>query len=466
MVSTFAGPRGPVGAIRAGHVSEAEMSLVVGPHSWPCQACELRPGCSSAELLDTHLFLKQGFKKGVLLDDIDKALDKIIRGCMASIRSERANSNDRSAPGAYMSFIFDICATALYANGTQKSGVFVANSMRCNDDAIFPHTWMCPKCLSRNTSLVESYLPDATFKAGRFYPDVAKLAKPGGRAIGDIGIKIIKAILRSIFSVTAPNMVMRDGGGVRGEFDLTLSSGDLLAFVEVKAKPLVCFPLVVKLREGVAEHRWERIPAATMIDARIYVAAEDYEVPVGLPGESEEAATWPIYTLAEKLSDPLCFSVLSRAWRRHLTSYRTWVGEGRETRWTRFGCGNFMGEYEGRRVEYRVANTKELPGLDRTDDIKKGTAQLLKFARFKFDCRRESLMTILLGNMYAETHAEDYADPLSTLRVSSSGDEYLNSTWIFDALIGFTKDVINNERLAPIFDYELAIDRISSPEGS
>ena len=50
-------------------------------------------------------------------------------------------------------------------------------------------------------------------------------------------------------------------------------------------------------------------------------------------------------------------------------------------------------------MEKRVANTKELPGLDRTDDIKKGSTQLLLMSRLKFGCAKRALKTVLLGNL-------------------------------------------------------------------
>ncbi|MDA1132923.1 MAG: hypothetical protein O2905_06835 [Proteobacteria bacterium] len=108
-----------------------------------------------------------------------------------------------------------------------------------------------------------------------------------------------------------------------------------------------------------------------------------------------------------------------------------------------------------------MANTKELPGLDRTDDIKKGAAQVLKFSRFKFDCRKGALRAALIGNTYAETHAGDYIDPLVRLHVTRADQADSRAEWIFDAVIGLTLNRFNAEELAHLFAFETLL-----PQGS
>jgi len=93
----------------------------------------------------------------------------------------------------------------------------------------------------------------------RDFPIAEKLAKPGGRAIGDVGIKvIIKALLRYVLAKSKAAATLREGGGKRGEFDLTLATPKLLVFVEVKANPLIAYPVTVFFDTGVqaGQHRW------------------------------------------------------------------------------------------------------------------------------------------------------------------------------------------------------------------
>lgn len=96
-----------------------------------------------------------------------------------------------------------------------------------------------------------------------------------------------------------------------------------------------------------------------------------------------------------------------------------------------------------------MANTKELPGLDRTDDIKKGTSQVLRFSRFKLNCQRTALKSALLGNLYAETHGNDYIDPVSNLQVKTPDASRVE--WIFDMILGLSKNVFHDQRLETVF---------------
>ncbi len=97
-------------------------------------------------------------------------------------------------------------------------------------------------CVANGRKPIECYLPDSRRDAMRDFPIAEKLAKPGGRAIGEVGIKVIKALLRYVLAKSKAAATLREGGGKRGEFDLTLATPKLLVFVEVKAKPLIAYP--------------------------------------------------------------------------------------------------------------------------------------------------------------------------------------------------------------------------------
>lgn len=158
------------------------------------------------------------------------------------------------------------------------------------------------------------------------------------------------------------------------------------------------------------------------------------------------------------MTSPATLRAIIENWALHLKGYRQWDGEPRQTRWHRFGCGNFSIGVGPTRIEKRVANTKELPGLDRTDDIKKGAAQLIKFSRFKFDCPKGALRAVLMGNTYAETHADDYIEPLVRLHITRADEADSRAEWIFDAVIGLTVNRFNAPDLADVFAFERLLD--------
>ena len=216
---------------------------------------------------------------------------------------------------------------------------------------------------------------------------------------------------------------------------MTFATTQALAFVEGKAKPLVSFPLVVKAPRSAAKHAWVTPRPNT---CWLHVGATDLWLPLGKP----RGKNWPLNLLPKIAGDPDSVRQIEEAWYQHLEAYRRWTAEPDRLRWLRFGCGNFHIQENGLTVEKRVANTKELPGLDRTDDIKKGTTQLLMFSRLKFGCAQHALKAVLLGNTYSETHAADYLGPLSGLRLIDRDDE--KKEFIFDGIIGLTQNVIND----------------------
>jgi len=291
----------------------------------------------------------------------------------------------------------------------------------------------------------------------RDYPQVEWLAKPGGRAIGDQGIQVVKALVRATLAAAKLGARLRDGGGARGEFDLTIATSDVLAFIEVKAKPLIAYPLVVGLSKAVADsterHAWVDVSMADVRKLSLCLAASQTSTELSIP-TAETLSTWPLTDIARAVSDPGTVAVIIDNWTQHAEAYTRWKDEPDRLRWHRFGCGNFTTTEGGGRVEKRVANTKELPGLDRTDDIKKGAAQVLKYSRLKFQCQRRALRAVLLGNTHAMTHHDDYVSPLLPLKVLDSNGPPDRTEWIFDAMIGLTWNHFNAADLAAVFAFE------------
>jgi len=318
------------------------------------------------------------------------------------------------------------------------------------------------------------YLPGSSRKrqngVTRDFPDVDRLAKPGGRAIGDHGILVIRSILRKLLATSGvvPSPRLRDGGGARGEFDLTIATEELIAFVEVKAKPLVAYPLVLQLKDEpeapLPSHSWSVIHPSQCDSASILLGATNQQLPVQLPSAAN-AITWPLNDLAQLAASATTVHQLCENWFKQANSYEASFGsESPNIRWHRFGCGNFSTDEGEGRVEKRVANTKELPGLDRTDDIKKGAAQVLKYSRLKFKCKNHALKSVLLGNTHALTHHEDYVEPLLHLKVLSAApadllpDSSSPTVWIFDAMIGLKRNHFNDEALSHLLNFERMFD--------
>jgi hypothetical protein len=375
--------------------------------------------------------------------DVDRL---IIESCKVWLKAEGAPIPKDRPKTVRLSAFFDCAVSLCYAmdllKATSTGYRFTASGITHENHVVFPYTWMCPLCVSTGKTRSECYLPEARIerianRPARDFPEVERLAKPRARAIGDVGFKVLLAIVRAV-AEDESGVRICVGGGRRGEFDMTFATTEALAFGEGKAKPLVSFPLVVNASSNAAAHVWVTPEPAT---CWLHVSATDFWVPLGLP----HGKNWPLNLLPEIAAKPEYVRQIEGAWYQHLEAYRRWIAEPDRLRWLRFGCGNFHVPEDGVIVEKRVANTKELPGLDRTDDIKKGTTQLLMFSRWKFGCAQHALKAVLLGNTYSETHSADYLGPLSGLRLIDSNDE--RTEFIFDGIIGLTQNVINDRNL-------------------
>lgn len=437
----------------------------------PCTDCTYKATCVPYQELQTHLFNHAKFRREPVNSAIDIALDVVVENYVSSLRDlKRQGQLPTAGLGYALSALVDLCITGVYTNGLiDDRGEFVQKALRCGcGKALFPYTWMCPLCVAAGTPRTECYLPGSRRESKngtvRDYPQVEWLAKPGGRAIGDQGIQVVKALLRATLKASRTNARLRDGGGARGEFDLTVATDAILAFIEVKAKPLIAYPLVATIAipySGRDQHEWLNIPMTGVSELSLFFAGAEFSLPVSHP-TPETVETWPLPDLASAVGNPETVATIASNWAKHATAYTQWTNEPDHLRWHRFGCGNFHIVENNQNVEKRVANTKELPGLDRTDDIKKGAAQVLKYSRLKFECEQRALRAVLLGNTHALTHHEDYVSPMLHLKVLEDGRELDRAEWIFDAMIGLTKDHFNAADLSSIFAFERLLDEPTS----
>jgi len=213
---------------------------------------------------------------------------------------------------------------------------------------------------------------------------------------------------------------------------------------------------------GDSQHEWIDLRLPAQVQLSLFLGAARDHLELSMPS-AETAGVWPLDDMAGLAADPENVAKIVDNWRQHAEAYTEWTNEADHLRWHRFGCGNFHAtESDGARVEKRVANTKELPGLDRTDDIKKGAAQVLKYSRLKFDCRKRALRAVLLGNTHALTHHDDYVAPLINLKVLDSAGDQGRTEWIFDAMIGLTQDHFNAQDLRAIFAFDRLLDNTAA----
>jgi hypothetical protein len=106
--------------------------------------------------------------------------------------------------------------------------------------------------------------------------------------------------------------------------------------------------------------------------------------------------------------------------------------------------------------------------MDRTDDIKKGTYQVLKIGSVaKFPKEEAWNVTVgLVSNIHAVQHFTDYLASLSDVVWTKAGDQIVKKAAdlppdtdienLFDGIISFTSSNIRDRGLANIFKFENA----------
>jgi hypothetical protein len=426
------------------------------PANTPCNNCEYLSGCSAYSALRALVYTKPGFLKPEMTAKFlgaakAKVVLDLLPQCVAAWLAtvERADL-EAELKDVSLAALFDVLMTGLYgtvvfedARGPIGRQAFVHGG----DETwgYFPYIWMCPACVAQGASPGDAYLPGATLKADqRMYSVKERLARPEGRMIGDFGALCIRTIIGAI---TTPGAHFAAGGGHRGEFDLIIATEDMLILGETKASPLVAFPLAARLPTEADHHTWVDAGDATHWALFLGAAPEGERF---LPLSPPSGSAWPLTDVLHFASDPSTVETILRAWKRHLEGYRKFNEEDPHTRWHRFGCGNIevKNPAPGHAKQLRVDNTKILPGLDRTDDIKKGIAQVMLFGRLKIGCRMRAVKTVLFGNLYAETHHEHYVKPLASLELLWPGNE---PVWLLDGIVALSRNILNDARLSALF---------------
>jgi len=112
-----------------------------------------------------------------------------------------------------------------------------------------------------------------------------------------------------------------------------------------------------------------------------------------------------------------------------------------------------------------IDSNKTKPGLGRTDDLKKGTYQLLKYGVYYKDrCKRQALYSALLANLDPVNLWAAYLEKLIDVRWTK--EEYVQKQadyfkvavdrlyYLYEAVVALNRPVINEPTLKGVFDFE------------
>lgn len=333
------------------------------------------------------------------MEDLNRNLELVGTGCITDLidqflitYGELSNSEATTPPPTIaLPALFDFLVSAEYARMVADAGWTYCSGQGTQEGPklYFPYLKACPRC-SVKRNLRSSAISN----------------KPGSDYIGEISGKITAAIFSRILNVTVPDAKIARSTERQGDVDLVICSGDLIVLGEIKSSPLAVYPLEVSLPstltvmvEGNVIPLADHSPATSLISSSniaMYLPQIDLSIPLGPKSDD----SWPYPKLQMFVESQDNVKKLIEGWK---VLYDTYANRGRNNgsinphRWITCGCGG------------SVDDSKNAPGVDRTDDIKKGTYQVLKYGTyFKEKCPKTAIRAVLASNFYPLHTLERY----------------------------------------------------------
>jgi hypothetical protein len=366
--------------------------------------------------------------------------------CRSSSKMEEHYTPDIALPA-----LFDLVVSAKYAARMVSDGGWIYCSGKDLSEGpvlYFPYLKTCPRCSVK-----------------RGIKPAAKANKPASAHIGDAASDATLLILSELINQIAPEVKLGKSTDRQGDVDVVIYDQEMMALAEIKSSPLFVYPLEIPLtrpmtevRDGESVSKRDHSPATADIDRAaiaFYAPHIDLRIPLG----EHQGTDWPYPALIEFVSDPPNVKNLVSAWKELQNIYAN-MRRGRGGRrsdidnrkWLICGCGS------------SVDDSKNAPGMDRTDDIKKGTYQVLKFgAYYKEKCPRRILRAVLVSNFLPlhgfDRYLSEMQDVLWTKEkysVAPSADVALDNVIsfqsdsvfnLYDALLCLTRSIYRDEHL-------------------
>lgn len=191
----------------------------------PCTHCEYGQDCGTNVGLERLIYDRPTFKKPVdpaafIKSGVGRATYELLTRIVAAWRATVATLTDPTR-GRITTQAF--CHTS---DGRRSRSTPTSGSAR-------PAS---PPGPSRARPTCRGARPRGTKR----YPGKDLLSRPNGRMIGDFDALALRAIIEHLIG---PDAHYASGAGHRGEFDLIVATEEQLILGEIKASPLVAFPI-------------------------------------------------------------------------------------------------------------------------------------------------------------------------------------------------------------------------------
>jgi hypothetical protein len=344
---------------------------------------------------------------------------------------------------------FDIICNAEYVHGR----VVDSNWIYCYRNGSDPKVYysflkQCPRCCLDKG--LESRLSGAQHK-------------PTSHHIGEITTVTTALLLQFITAALDQPLDIATITKQSHDVDAIGFRDDLLLLFEIKSSPMVTFPLVADLRgplltegpDGVTQYAQHALIDMTSGDVPVSLSIphRGLEIPLG----ARQGGEWPYMQLIEFFSTEGNFMRYLSAWIELYNAYK--IPKVRRT------GRNIALAYLVNGWGDEIDSNKTKPGLGRTDDIKKGTYQLLKFgAYYRDDASRLKVRSALVANLDPLFLRADYVDGLVDVRwapgsdfIREGGDYRIPERllrYLYDGIVTFNQPTLNDPIVASLFDLD------------
>lgn len=344
---------------------------------------------------------------------------------------------------------FDLICNAEYIHGRLVNSKWIY----CHREGSSPRAYysflkQCPRCcIDRG---LETRLSGAQHK-------------PTSHHIGEITTVATALVLQLVAAANSEPFEIATITKQNHDVDAIGFREDLLVLFEIKASPMVSYPVVASLSESlVKESDGEAVEYAqhSLVDLilsdrelSLYVPHADWLIPLGARGEE----SWPYGALTDLFRSTENAAKYLSHWVELYEAYRVPKTE----RSGRISTLSYLVNGWGDEID----SNKTKPGLGRTDDIKKGTYQLLKFgAYYRDDSSKTAVRGALVANLDPLFLRADYVDKLADVRWGHASDFRLDGAdyriaegslrHLYDGIVTFNDPVLNDPLVASLFDFK------------
>ena len=382
----------------------------------------------------------------------------------AVMKGAAAYSSSAKAPfGRCLAAGFDLIVAAHYYGNVANRGWLYCGPR--DSVLLYPYTNTCPRCALRSQFFFH------------------KANKPKSGKIGSITSTYLCLCYQWYFEQSDHKSVQVFFGQepVDVFFVDRLSKFCLLA--EIKASPLVTFPLAM-VSDQLTEETENGLQQTTAHQEVAVPRLDQSELSILLPEGSngftlislgrkagERDPGWAALAIEKLCKDGSFFETYYKAWTDAFLKYSGEVIKAGSF-WLTNSCGSpspmpcsWPKRSNGSGYE-TISDNKTSVGMDRTDDIKKGTYQVLKIGSVSKFPKSPNwhIAVALVSNVHAVTHYDDYLASISDVMWTKTGDRVVETTGelpsdtrianLFDGVISFTSLKLRDDWLKRIFRFE------------